>query len=444
MRVLVIVAGGLPAGYVGCYGNEWLPTPAFDRLAAEGIVFDQHYADQPDAAGADRAWRTGCYALPLADGQAGCQAPDLFSALSERGIATRLITDRRLGSDEQAGWQRVHSVVQPIDAADPLAGLLSALEQTLDELAAREQWLCKVDTSILRHPDRMPESLYRGPVNQETEVATPDEETAAADADAVSIEESEEEEAVLAVQEAFGAAVVYLDSWMSTLYDRLSSRDLLDQIVILLTSDSGQRIGPPGDADVSDLLHEERLHLPLLLRLPGRAEAGRRITALTQSIDLLPTLFEALGHPAPAVHGYSLWPLVHGKSQRVRPYACAGVCAERSVAWWLRTPEWSFHHALQVGAASGAAPVRVGSPDLRAGGQPTLQLYVRPDDRWEVNDIRQHYLEWAENLEKVLTQFLERARHPGILVPPELEAPGQRSVATPVSEAEQEKQGVEP
>jgi len=53
MKVLVLVASGLPAGYLGCYGNEWLPTPAIDGLAAGGIAFDQHYADQPTTVGVE-------------------------------------------------------------------------------------------------------------------------------------------------------------------------------------------------------------------------------------------------------------------------------------------------------------------------------------------------------------------------------------------------------
>ena len=47
MKALVIVANGLHLGYLGCYGNDWVATPNLDRLAAEGIVFDQHLADWP-------------------------------------------------------------------------------------------------------------------------------------------------------------------------------------------------------------------------------------------------------------------------------------------------------------------------------------------------------------------------------------------------------------
>src|SRR5262249_41694169 len=45
MKLLVIHVSGLHLGYLGCYGNDWISTPAIDRLAAEGVVFDQHFAD---------------------------------------------------------------------------------------------------------------------------------------------------------------------------------------------------------------------------------------------------------------------------------------------------------------------------------------------------------------------------------------------------------------
>ena len=96
MRVLVITARGLQAGAAGAYGNTWLDTPALDRLAAAAVVFDWHFADRADPAGARRAWRTGRYDLP-APGEGGASAPadapDLVRALRDHGIHTCLIVD---------------------------------------------------------------------------------------------------------------------------------------------------------------------------------------------------------------------------------------------------------------------------------------------------------------------------------------------------------------
>src|SRR5258707_14651664 len=65
MKVLVITVRGWHLGYLGCYGNGWISTPALDRLAAEGIVFDQHLADVPDATIARPTGRDGRHHFPI-------------------------------------------------------------------------------------------------------------------------------------------------------------------------------------------------------------------------------------------------------------------------------------------------------------------------------------------------------------------------------------------
>src|SRR6266850_2392189 len=72
MRVLVLEAGDLHLGYLGCYGNDWVATPNLDRLASEGIVFDWHIADQPELQATtswhERSVGTGHYAIPQVEG----------------------------------------------------------------------------------------------------------------------------------------------------------------------------------------------------------------------------------------------------------------------------------------------------------------------------------------------------------------------------------------
>src|SRR6516162_2792787 len=112
MRVVVVNARGLHLGYVSACGNEWIETPALDRLAAEGVVFDNHIADRPDPAGARRAWRSGRYDFPSAEGEDTAPAepaPDLIRLLKERGAVTTLILDasRPAPADFADGWDVV-------------------------------------------------------------------------------------------------------------------------------------------------------------------------------------------------------------------------------------------------------------------------------------------------------------------------------------------------
>src|SRR5437879_5985283 len=104
MNAIVLIANGLHLGYIGCYGNDWVQTPTLDRLASEGVVFDQHFADQPDAAGAQRAWQTGCYRLPWAAAleEAAYEEPtSLFPLLAQQGVGTFMVSD---DTDPGGGW----------------------------------------------------------------------------------------------------------------------------------------------------------------------------------------------------------------------------------------------------------------------------------------------------------------------------------------------------
>ena len=57
----------------------------------------------------------------------------------------------------------------------------------------------------------------------------------------------------------------------------------------------------------------------------------------------------------------------------------------------------------------------------------SAQLFVKPDDRWEVNDVRHHHVEWSEALEKTLCDFAAAIQQPGSLAVPPL--PSESAVA---------------
>src|SRR5439155_15270681 len=151
----------------------------------------------------------------------------------------------------------------------PLKALSAATGQTLDELAPEEHWLLKLETSILRPPWKMPEEFRHFLVDEEMFDEAFDEDEEADLAKRPLAPEEEEDQAVRALQHQFGGAVAYLDQWVASLLEDLQARHLLDQIILVITSDSGQSLGERG-ADVPGvpLLHEERIHIPLLLRLP--------------------------------------------------------------------------------------------------------------------------------------------------------------------------------
>jgi arylsulfatase A-like enzyme len=416
MRVLVLVANGLPCGYLGPYGCDWVDTPTFDRLAAEGIVFDQHFADAPNASGGRRAWRTGRYHLPNPGTPVAASAaePNLFTILQAGGVRFSQIFQKGPRSCEILG----EASSEHVDLEDTI----EAARAALDGVAATSSAVIWVELSTLLPPWRFPGELF-------TAAVPSDEREEADDGEDDEEEEDEEDEesevpepalvplldpptgplgddpdevTIQRLQETFAAAVRYLDAGLEQLLEGIG-----DDWLIIVTSDRGAVLGEHGIIGPHrPWLHEELVHLTLIVRMPAAAHAGRRIQALTQPIDLLPTLLELFGVAPPAgIHGHSLAPMLRGGDMPMRDYACVGLQIGLAVEWALRTPHWSYLLPLQGEIEDAARPA---------------QLYAKPEDRWEVNDVRQHHLELSEHFDQVLRDFVAASQQPGTLAPPKL------------------------
>ncbi len=189
----------------------------------------------------------------------------------------------------------------------------------------------------------------------------------------------------------YAARMTYFDAQVGRVVDELRQGGVLDEVLLCVTASSGLALGEHGYVGGHRAwLHEEVVHVPLILRWPGEAEAGLRIPALTQPVDLAPTILDALGLHPMAAQGFSLLPLVRGERDQVRSQAVSGLQIGDSLEWSLRTPEWALLLPLTT-------------PPNDPPRNPLL--FVKPDDRWEVNEVSQQNLEVAEDLEKKLRDF---------------------------------------
>ena len=62
-NVIVVMFDSLGANYVGAYGNTWIQTPNMDRLAKEGILFENNYIDNLPTIPCRRSMFTGRYSV---------------------------------------------------------------------------------------------------------------------------------------------------------------------------------------------------------------------------------------------------------------------------------------------------------------------------------------------------------------------------------------------
>ncbi len=119
----------------------------------------------------------------------------------------------------------------------------------------------------------------------------------------------------------YDANLRYADWLMGEVGRVLRDAKVYDSTLLVITSDHGEAFGEHGYVEHQSAIHDEATHIPLILRFPKGAVA-RRVEGLSQTIDVLPTLFELLNVPyrRDGVQGRSLVPLITGEADSVNDY----------------------------------------------------------------------------------------------------------------------------
>ena len=103
-----------------------------------------------------------------------------------------------------------------------------------------------------------------------------------------------------------------VDDEVGRLLDYLEKNDLMDNTVIVYTSDQGFYMGEHGWFD-KRFMYEESMRTPLIIRYPGKTKPHSECTALVQNIDYAPTYLDIAGVEKPEyMVGTSLVPLLDG------------------------------------------------------------------------------------------------------------------------------------
>jgi choline-sulfatase len=117
----------------------------------------------------------------------------------------------------------------------------------------------------------------------------------------------------------YDGEVAYADELVGRFLDRLESLKLLDRTIVAVTADHGEGLFDHGEEEHGVFLYREALHVPLFLRLPGRARAGRRVSAVVAQVDVPATLLDLAGLDAAGLDGVSLRGAMAGAALAERP-----------------------------------------------------------------------------------------------------------------------------
>ena len=145
--------------------------------------------------------------------------------------------------------------------------------------------------------------------------------------------------AAAAVPGYFGM-VKKLDEAFGRLLDALKSLDILENTIVMFSSDHGNHFRTR-NAEYKRSCHESSIRIPAAFQGPG-FDAGGRITELVSIIDFAPTLLDAAGLPVPSsMQGKSLMPVINKQSTQW-PAEVLIQISEDIVGRALRTKRWKY------------------------------------------------------------------------------------------------------
>jgi len=292
-NVVLITLDTTRADYLGSYGKTDVATPNLDRLAAEGVRFDQSVTSIPLTLPAHTSIMTG--SIPPEHGvrdNGGFYVPDdavtLAEVLSGNGYRTgavigAYVLNRVWGLHQ--GFETYDDEFGPADPRDRKD--LHEQRDGADVAASAERWLDAHggERFFLWLHFYDPHYPYEPPA--EYAARHPD--------------------------DPYAGEIEYTDAVVGRVLDALRARGLYESTLIVVTGDHGEGLGEHREPDHGIYLYDSTVRVPLIVRAPGEAYRGV-VHDLSRDIDLAPTVLDYLGiEPPPSFTGHSLLPLAAGR-----------------------------------------------------------------------------------------------------------------------------------
>lgn len=143
------------------------------------------------------------------------------------------------------------------------------------------------------------------------------------------------------------AAISAMDAGIGTILSKLEQEGLSDNTIVIFTADNGMNMGHhgvwgKGNATFPLNLYDTSVKVPFLVRWPGHTEPGRVIRGLYSQYDFFPSLLSMAGISVQAegrMPGRSFTPVLEGAEQEAGPVV---VYDEYGPNRMIRSKEWKF------------------------------------------------------------------------------------------------------
>ena len=319
--VLVISIDTLRADHLGSYGYGRDTSPHVDALADEGVLFEQHISSSSWTLPAHTALFTG-----VSDSVHGCvealgtSLSPAFTTLAERfqeagyptggfyagpylhaafGLGQGFDVYRYcatntgdLDQDSSDDWAMDPDVMRASHEGITNPSVYDTarawMEERRDEpfFCFVHLWDAHFDFVPPEPYDTMFDPGYTGSITGEGFFFNGDARTGNLD--------QRDRDHLVAL---YDGEIRWTDSFVGKLMADLEAWGIADDTIVVVTSDHGTEFWEHGSIAHRTTLFDEQVHIPLVLRYPGRLPEGRRVRAQTRMIDVAPTVLELADLP---------------------------------------------------------------------------------------------------------------------------------------------------
>jgi arylsulfatase A-like enzyme/Tfp pilus assembly protein PilF len=276
LNLVVVTLDTTRADRLGCYGFPGIETPNIDRLARDGVLFEQATATVPLTFPSHSSIFTGL--IPPHHGvrdNGGYFLDDAKVTLAERLRGAGYATGAFIGAWVlESRWGLAQGFDEYSDRFDlskykiislgtvqkPGDEVMDSALAWLEKTKAKKffAWVHLYDPHTPYEPPEPFASRYRG--------------------------------------QPYLGEIAYADKVVGRLLDWLETSGLMGRTLVVLTADHGESVGDHGESTHAYFIYDATTHVPLIVRTPWGLR-GRR-GGQASSVDIVPTVLDLLGQPA--------------------------------------------------------------------------------------------------------------------------------------------------
>jgi arylsulfatase A-like enzyme/cytochrome c-type biogenesis protein CcmH/NrfG len=294
--VFLVTIDTLRADHIHCYGYEKIETPALDRLAKDGVRFEQAFTPSPITNTSHATILTGLlpsdhgvtdFAVPLA-----ADHPTWAELLKPQGYQTAAFIGAVILDSKQLapGFDR------GFDFYDNFP----------EHTKTKERWgrVERRGMEVVQHAEGWLDAHRAGPRFVWVHLYDPHDPY-----------EPPEPFASLYKDQLYDGEIAYADSALGDFMAYLKKQGWYDGAVVVVVGDHGEGLGEHDEDTHGIFLYDSTTHVPLMMKLPGEDAKGREVAAQVRTTDILPTVLDVVGVQVPArLDGESLRPYFVGEA----------------------------------------------------------------------------------------------------------------------------------